>query len=174
MPDKNIRQIAQGEIKRTAGLENMSSPWANTRHAHNGSDSPQVHFDSITGRQFILTTVVPGNLAATSGYYGAFFVSPFPFTIQTMIELHRVAGTHGSAVVLAVIAYPPNGDTIVVQTFNLKSTAGVPQSSSLLPEAAPPPFPSGTILALGTTGTLTSVDSVNMTVLCNYENTSTE
>ncbi len=155
-------------------------------HSHNGLDSPKIDFGgAVSNRQVFVTSRIPDTGAATSGNYGQFFLNPLfispttvlpifqgGMTILTMSEVHGRAGNDGSAVSVGVYILNPGDASIsggtLVHSFDLKSTANVPRYSSLILGATPAVLYPGQRLALHTTGTLTNVADVLVTIYMQY------
>jgi len=180
--DTQIRKIAKEEI----ALDKQQAQYGVNRvpvHVHNGLDSPKLDFNtSIINRQVLVTSHVPGTSAATAGNYGHFFINPLyasstntagkrvgPMSIITMTECHGRAGNDAGTVTVSVVLLA-SGDASLsggtaIATFNLKSTADIPAFSTLKMGASPAVIYSGARLALQTSGTLTNVADVVVTVL---------
>ena len=111
---------------------------------------------------------IPGTAAATAANYGYFYVADRPLIVSGVTERHETAGSAGGAVTV-MLKKSPSGTTIAsgVDTLsagiNLKGTADTNQSGTLAATAAIT-LAVGDALGLVTTGTLTSVAGVHVTV----------
>lgn len=156
-------------------------------HIHNGMDSPKLDFNgSITNRQLFLTSHIPGTSAATAGNYGHFFINDFNvssaslisskttngLTVISISEVHGRAGNDAGTVTMRLALLNPGDASIsggsAITTFDLKSTADTPVYSTLITGRTAAVVYPGQRLALQTSGTLTNVADVLVTVLLQY------
>lgn len=178
--DTYIRNIVQQEIQKKQKIDQYGVNRTPV-HTHNGLDSPKIDFGAgLSNRQVQITSHVPGTSAATAANYGHFFTnSLFPvstpnggMTIITITEVHGRAGNDGGTVTLA-LRLLNSGDASLtggstVATFNLKGTADAPVARTLTLGKTPSIVYPGQRLALQTSGTLTNVADVLVTVLLQY------
>jgi hypothetical protein len=128
--------------------------------------------------------LIPGTAAATAGNYGIFFTAPaininrYPSTagraaavwqITDVRERHEAAGTDAGAVTVMVMKVPSGtakaaGTACLAAGISLKATADTNQDAALHATAANSQLVDGDSLALVTTGTLTAVAGVSVTV----------
>lgn len=134
--------------------------------------------DIVSKDGMYITSVIPSTSAATATNYGVFFTARWSTEVQAIIETHDVAGSDLGAVTLQVERLKPGvapgaGEVLLTTAFDLKSTANTPVTKSkfdfsrtrstvdgLLPRQLEP----GDRLALRTSGTLTAVDQVSVTL----------
>ena len=185
MPDEaKIKQIVQQEMTRRATNAQYSTSRVPV-HIHNGQDSPRLDFGNLTNRQIMISSHVLGTAAQTSSNYGHFFINPLyltagqtvlkpagGMTILTMTEVHGHAGSDAGTVTVGICILNPGDNSFSgatpIHSFNLKSTANTPSFSTLIQGATPAVLYQGQRLALQTSGTLTDVDDVLVTVLLQY------
>lgn len=117
---------------------------------------------------------IVGSAAATSTNYGVFFTARHPVEVMWIAESHTTAtSTSGSLDVLKLTSSQAiaSGRSILVNKFNLDSTANTPVIKEgytglgtvrILEE--------GDRLALATTGTLASLQGVQVQVYYKYSN----
>lgn len=171
-------QETRNLIRQQIASSNAASRYQLTptsQHTHNGLDSPTVSFTDLTNRQTFITSHVPSSGAATASNYGHFYVHPHnapPASVLTMEEVHGQAGTD-SGVVTVGVAILSSGDAslsggTILHNFNLKATANIASFSTLIQGQNPAILKPGTRLALQTSGTLTSVADVLVTVVLQY------
>ncbi len=109
----------------------------------------------------------PSTTAQTATLYGYIFTPPFSFEVLSVIEKHDVAGTVSP--VLDVLKVP-NGTTlgsgvsILATTFNLTSTADTAVMKKGLGLNTSRGFNPLDSLALKMTGTLTTLEGVQITI----------
>lgn len=118
---------------------------------------------------------IPDTTAATAANYTTpFFIADRSYEILSATERHEVAGSDGSAVTLTVEKVPSgtapgSGTVVLASTFNLKGTANTNQEVSVLQTySGSVPIrrlSRGDALCLKTSGTLTAVDGVCVSVL---------
>lgn len=128
---------------------------------------------------FTVSTRVPDTDSATAAKYGVFFVAPFPCALVSVSEVHATAGTDGGAVTLDVekltgTTAKGSGISMLSSTFNLKSTANTVVKKDLISGIAVISSVAGTLdralatgerVALKTSGTLTAVNDVCVTLV---------
>jgi hypothetical protein len=113
---------------------------------------------------------VQGTSAATAGNYPeSFFIAPYPIEIVSVKERHTVLGTDGGAVTVMLKKVPSgtavaSGTDTLAAGISLKATINTNQSPALHATAANYRLAAGDSLGLVTTGTLTSVAGVSVTV----------
>lgn len=116
---------------------------------------------------------VPGTSAATSTNYGRFITLKQPIQILRIQEIHETAGSDAGAVTLDVVVVSngsaiSTGTSLLASTFNLKSTADTlvtKQKRDLSSARTIAPTQS---IALKTSGTLTAVAGVMVTVFYQF------
>lgn len=138
-------------------------------HTHNGKDAEKVEFDNLKDKTLIITHTLVGSDAATAANYGVFFVSPVDGYVNRVLEAHATAGTDGSAVSLNIEKLEDgealgSGDEVLETDLSLKATANTTQYGTINYIRANSALNVGDRLALKDTGTLTSVDTVTVTV----------
>lgn len=121
--------------------------------------------DSIT---FFESVFIEAGATATD--YGVFFISPCDCVVLSAQESHAVLGTDGSAVTLTVEKLTSGqasgaGVNVLTSTFNLKATINTPVELLGSTTTANIQLRKGDRLNLLTTGTLTSVRGVSVTVV---------
>jgi len=123
---------------------------------------------------FYFTFRLGGTNAQTSGNYGYVFTARNPVEILRVAEVHETAGTDAGSVVLDVLKVPSgtaigSGTSMLASTFDLKSTADTPVIKEGTALSAYRRLKENESLALKTTGTLTSLAGVCVTIYCqNY------
>ena len=118
---------------------------------------------------FYVTANLPSTSAQTASNYGHIFTATGPCEVLIASEVHAVAGTSGSAVTLDIEKLTGttalgSGSSILATAFDLKSTAYTPvqKQGTLLSTARQ--LVQGNRLALKTSGTLTSLQGVQVTL----------
>lgn len=111
----------------------------------------------------------PSTTAQTATNYGYIFTPNFPYEVLSIIEKHAVAGTNGSAVTLDVLNVPNgtaqgSGVSILTTPFSLKATADIAQIKSGLALKTNRTFSPGDSIALKVSGTLTTLEGVQVTI----------
>ncbi len=170
-------------------LEKTRSQYGVSRipvHSHNGMDSPRIDYvGSLTNRQMFVTSHVFGTAAGTSSNYGHFFTNTFNVggggitNIQTnglqvisISEVHGQAGTDAGDVTVSLKLLDPGDASIsggvTIVTFSLKTTANNLSLATIQLGKTPATIFPGQRLALQTSGTLTAVADVLVTVLLQY------
>ena len=110
-----------------------------------------------------------GTTAQTATNYGIIFVARHPIEIIRITETHSTAGTDAGAVTLDVkkagsgIAIA-SGVTLLESTFNLKSTANTPVYKDGQNLSANRRLKEGDRIELVTSGTLTALTDVQITI----------
>lgn len=122
---------------------------------------------------FLLTFFLPGTSSQTAGNYGVIFTAPNAFQVISIIEVHSTAGSDGGAVTLDVekltgTTAPGSGTSILKTTFNLKSTANTPVTKEGFDLATDRTFSPNNRLGIKTSGTLTALQGVSVTILCRW------
>lgn len=140
-------------------------------------------FQNLENKDSYLQAItIPGTAAATSTNYGYVFTArTVGLEIIGVSERHETAGTNGGAVTLDVLKVPSgiaigSGVSVLTAPFNLKSTADTTvykQGIDLVLGSVTPdgrkldPFDS---IALKTSGTLTAVAGVCVTIYFKWAN----
>lgn len=119
---------------------------------------------------FPISTRVPDTAAATAANYGYFFVADRPYEIISITERHKTAGTDGGAVTLQVEKIPTgtaksSGTDLLATAINLKGTADTTQYGTLTTTKTALILKRGDSIGLETSGTLTSVADVCVTII---------
>lgn len=110
----------------------------------------------------------PSTTAQTATSYGYIFTPPFPYEVLSIVEKHDVAATVG--VVTLDVLNVPNGVTlasgvsILVAKFDLTAAADTAQIKSGLALKTNRTFSPGDSIALKVTGTLTTLEGVQVTI----------
>lgn len=128
--------------------------------------------DADGGRAIPMTDFVSFNVpagATAADYDGSAWIAPYPIEIVSVKERHQTAGSDGGAVTLMLKKVPSgtakaSGTDTLSAGISLKGTADTNASGSLHATAANYRLAAGDALALVTTGTLTAVDGVSVTV----------
>lgn len=180
MGDINIQNLSQ--VARQALLDNMSKD-ANA-FSYDSSGNPSVvagkTFSStdadgllaastIVPQRVVASVNVPGTAAATAGNYPVFFVADAAYQVVSVQERHETAGADAGAVTVMLKKVPSgtakaSGTDTLSAGINLKATADTNQSGALHATVANYQLAAGDSLALVTTGTLTSVAGVTVSV----------
>jgi len=117
-----------------------------------------------------VVTSIPGTQAQTAANFTApFFIANRPYQVLYATERHETAGTSGSAVTMQLAKVPSgtapaSGTNILKTAIDLKATANVNQLPVPVVGSASILNP-GDALSLITTGTLTSLAGVTVSVL---------
>jgi hypothetical protein len=123
---------------------------------------------------FAVSVRVPDTDAANSAKYGTFFIAPFPCVLVRAYERHGTAGTDAGAVTLDVEKLTNgtakgSGVSMLASTFNLKSTANTyvlkDPSTGVTSGTLNRALSLGQAVALKTSGTLTAVNDVIVTLV---------
>lgn len=119
------------------------------------------------GASFLVTFNVAGG--AVAGDYDGSIPIPFAWKAVSVTERHQTAGSDAGAVTVMVTKVPSgtakgSGTDMLSAGINLKATADTNQSGTLHGTAANYTGAAGDAVALVTTGTLTAVDGVTVTV----------
>lgn len=114
------------------------------------------------------TMFVPGGVAA-GDFDGRLFQADRAYEVVAVREQHQTAGSDAGAVTVMVKKAPSgtakaSGTDILAAGINLKATADTIQSPALHATATNYQLAAGDSLGLVTTGTLTAVDGVSVTV----------
>lgn len=117
-----------------------------------------------------ITETLKGAEAATAANYGIFYTATRKVKVIGVKEVHRTAGSDAGAVTLNVERLQGTeakdaGDDLLSAGLNLKGTAETVQSGSLITTEATKVLEVGDRLGLVTTGVLTAVAHVSVTVL---------
>jgi len=142
-------------------------------------EKPGIKWEDIVSKDgFYITYVVPGSSLLSSTYFGMFFTAYWPCEVVGVSETHAVAGTDGGAVTLQLERLKPGvaagaGEDILITAFDLKSTANTPveqsgfdfvRTPSTVDGWQPRQLDAGDRIALKTSGTLTGLNYVLVTV----------
>ncbi len=119
--------------------------------------------------------------AQTAANYTHFFVADRSYSVVAITEVHSTAGTDAGTVTLQVeklsgTTAPGSGKNMLATAFNLKGTANTPQYATLITAAGsgsggsttsgtPTNIAKGDRIAWKTSGTLTSLQNVLVTIL---------
>lgn len=112
-----------------------------------------------------------GTTAATAlNYTAPFFIAQRDFYLISVTERHEVAGSDAGAVTVmlkkvASGTVPASGTDMLTTGLSLKTTANTNQDGSLVITAGGLTIPRGYALSFVTTGTLTAVQGVTISVL---------
>lgn len=111
----------------------------------------------------------PSTTAQTATNYGYIFTPPFPFEILSIVEKHDVAGNDAGSVTLDVLKVPngttlASGTSVLKTTFSLKSTADTAVLKQGLDLANKRSFDPLDSIALKTSGALTALEGVQVTI----------
>ena len=129
-----------------------------------------VDFQNIINKDgYYFTAKVQGTSAATSGNYGIFATVRYPIQILRVVERHEVIGSDAGAVTLDVVIVDngsaiSTGTSILASTFDLKGTANTLQIKEKRTLSSTRLVEPNQSLALETSGTLTAVAGVSVTV----------
>ncbi len=120
---------------------------------------------------FYLTVNLVDILPQTATNYGMFFTARWPMEVLFVSEIHGVAGTNGGAVTLDIekltgTTAKGSGTSILASTFNLKSTANTVVSKEGVNLSAARTLVQGDRLALKSSGTLTTLSDLQVTLYC--------
>ncbi len=132
------------------------------------SDNKTIDAYNIRYGEYISHSVF-GASAATAANYGIFFTARHPIEVMRVTETHAVAGNDAGAVTLDVkkagsgVAIA-SGTTILGSTFSLKSTANTPISKESVNLSSARVLKEGDRLGLVTSGTLTNLSDVCVTI----------
>ena len=107
---------------------------------------------------------------ASADYTTCFFIANRQYKLVSVTERHEIKGTHGSAVTVMLNKVPSgtapaSGVSMLAAGLNLKSDINVNQSGTITATVANTVLKAGDSLALETTGTLTAVRGVTVSVL---------
>ena len=121
---------------------------------------------------FHLVANLPGTSAATAANYTHFFTVRHPMEVISVSEVHGTAATTGTVTLdvekLTGTTVPGSGTSILATTFDLKGAINTPVFKQGIALAANRQFVQGDRIALADTGTLTALDSVQVTLYCKY------
>lgn len=112
-----------------------------------------------------------GTVPQTAGNWTApFFIADRPYYVLSVTERHETAGSDAGAVtaMLKVVpsgTAPSSGTDVLSAGLNLKSTANTNQSGTLLTTAGARTLDIGDALSFITTGTLTALAGVTISVV---------
>lgn len=150
----------------------MADLSSNYEHPNREFDEIRVKkIDGYFGVTLPVMTHVPYTDAQTAAYYTTpFFIAQRAYQIIEVTERHETAGTDASAVTVMLKKVPSgtapgSGTDILSAGMSLKSTANTNQSGTLSQVAGVARITSGESLTLVTTGTLTAVVGVTVSVL---------
>lgn len=134
-------------------------------HNHNKYNSNAIKEDDIILQTIRRWHVLPGTSPATSSNFGVFFIADGPCVVTTFWEVHKTAGTDGSAVTLQLekltgTTAPGSGTTLLTSAISLRATANTVQKGTIVGTATSRTLASGDRLALKLSGTPTSLADV--------------
>jgi len=118
---------------------------------------------------FYITENIVSTSAQTAANYGHIFTATCPCEVMIASEVHSVAGSDAGSVVLDIQKLTGttalgSGTSILATTFNLKSTAYTPVQKSGTGLSTARQLATTDRLALKTTGTLTALQGVQVTL----------
>lgn len=117
-----------------------------------------------------VSTKIPGTSGATAANYTApFFIAKRSYVLISVTERHETLGTDGSAVTLMITktpdgTAPASGTDMLSAGINLRATINTNQSGSLNATLSNIQLVRGDSVTLVTTGTLTAVAGVTVTL----------
>lgn len=119
---------------------------------------------------FYVRHALSGTAPATAANYGYFWTAPMPCRLVGVYEVHRTAGTDGSAVTLDIEKLTTGtaqdaGTAMLTATINLKSTADTPTYTAATATAANARLDVGDSMALLDAGTLTAVADMSIVAI---------
>lgn len=118
---------------------------------------------------FPIHWVINDTDAATAAKYGVFFTVPFPCTVIEVRESHAVKGSDVNVTLdiekLTSGQAEGAGNSVLTSTIDLTATANTPQRTLATETIADRNLDIGDRLAVKTSGTLTAVNNVTITVL---------
>ena len=137
-------------------------------HYHDGRDSNRIYYNDLFQKKLQFCHTIVGTMAATAANYGVFFIAPAACYLSKFQEVHKVAGSDGSAVTITLekltsTVAPDSGTVMLTTALSLKSTINIVQSGILATSLATLNLAAGDRLCLKDVGTLTDV--ANVTVL---------
>lgn len=175
MDKQEITQLIQQEMQ-ASKKDAQYGPSRVPTHIHNGLDSPKLSQKNLLERQFTVSSHLPATQPATAGNYGHFYIhAPYlpPAAVITLTEVHGVKGTDAGTVSLFVTRVHQGSSSLstgdVIVTFDLKANpSNVVRYSTLILGRQPVFIYPNQRLALSTSGTLTDVGNVLVTVVLQY------
>lgn len=116
-----------------------------------------------------ITASIYGATAATAANYGVILIPRFPIEVLRITEVHETAGSDAGAVTLDVLNVDSgtaiaSGNSMLVATFNLKSTANTPVYKQSVDLNGYRVLDETQRIALKTSGTLTDLAGVHITI----------
>lgn len=172
MTQDDIRSIAQ-EVFDKNTVKDMFSVVDVQAHAHTGVDSNQVDFANVANRVHIIHEQIVGLTASTATNYTTFFTAPFPMTFTSANEVHTTAGSVGTPTVtverLTGTTAPGSGTALLLTAFDMSAAINTVQYGTLA-NIVKSSFnlAKGDRLALVSSGTLTSIANVVVTITLTY------
>lgn len=132
-------------------------------------DVPKDVYQLLGSLPIIITVRIPDTAAQTAANFGPMFTAPFPCVLVAVKERHAVAGSDGAAVTLDVEKIPSatakgSGTTMLNATLSLKATADTVQSGVLTPTLANRELAINDSIGIKTSGTLTALKDVTVTL----------
>lgn len=161
-------------LQRITDLENtvanLQSNQIDPNHYHNGFDSNNVNYSDINGITFVVRHSIYGADAATVANYGVFFIAPFACQVAAVKEVHSTAGTDSGTVTMNIekltgTQVPGAGVNVLSSALSLKSTKNTVQNGTLSITKTNFNLAIGDRLQIASTGTLTAVADVCVTLL---------
>lgn len=139
-------------------------------HVHDGTDSLQVSFLTLTDVLIPDSFTIPGASAATATNYSVFFIASQDMRLMSAWESHTTAGVAVGAVTVNIEKLSPgdapgSGTDLLAAGFNLKGTINTPVQGTLIPDRLEPNLLKGDRLALHLTGTPTTVANVTFGIV---------
>lgn len=120
---------------------------------------------------FYLPVTIAGTNAQNSNNYGIVFIARYPMEVLRISEVHNVAGTDAGSVTLTVqkltgTTAKGSGTSLLTTSFNLKSTANTPVDKEGTSLTSARQLVEHDRLCVVPTGTLTSLQDVQVTLYC--------
>lgn len=135
-------------------------------------DIQQAKWEQIERKDgFYLTVNLVSTLPATAANYGTFFTARWPMEVLRVTERHGTLGTDAGAVTLDVEKLASgtakgSGTSILSSTFSLKSTINTPVTKEGVNLSSARQLKENESLALKSSGTLTAVADLQVTLYC--------
>lgn len=125
--------------------------------------------DAKLPRRMLVSYFLGGAAPATEANWGSFFIADRAYQVVSVKERHETAGSDAGAVTVMLTKVPSgtakgSGTACLSAGINLKGTADTNAAGSLHATAANYTLAAGDALAAVTTGTLTALAGVTITV----------
>lgn len=133
------------------------------QHLHNGTDIARIDYSDLENKQLWLFPSLPGAQSQTAGNYGVFFIAQSPCYVKAVQEVHSVAGTVDSYVIVEKLLYgqgPGGGNSIMASNISTVTAQNVVQNGTLSTDLTLRRLAKGDRLALKSGGTLTTLEGV--------------